>query len=361
MENFSVFQTGKRIRGSRERRGPEPSLGGLEAPIDPLPGSVLRARVPFVHFSPAPTFARIVRGGRPNDSLRAVAAAAGGGADAARDREAVAVSAPRSPRPSVFCLADGGPSSDATGARFSSAVPGIHSDELKSPERSQAQATTLAAIAGRLGLPVAPTRDLRSSPPELPLPSSQRTALRAAACCTALSVESVERWEEQQPGHSSGPWAQLVAQTATRTSYERGLSEERGKGRLRSEAHKERALPTSASSRCPKLVRDWGGQTPNRRQATLARRKKGKLSEERAKKLEDLGFDWGTTRGTPLPWDERFDELKEYKGKYGHCNVPRSQGSLGRWVDNQRKAREEATCPRSASKNLTILASTGAL
>lgn len=36
-------------------------------------------------------------------------------------------------------------------------------------------------------------------------------------------------------------------------------------------------------------------------------------------------------------WDERFEELKFYKGKYGHCNVPQLyESGLGTWVSAQR-------------------------
>ena len=65
----------------------------------------------------------------------------------------------------------------------------------------------------------------------------------------------------------------------------------------------------------------------------------GTLSEERVRRLDDIGFDWGKARGprgTPLSWDERFDELMKYKAEHGHCNIPQSTGSLGKWVDNQR-------------------------
>ncbi|EJK56787.1 hypothetical protein THAOC_23254 [Thalassiosira oceanica] len=77
------------------------------------------------------------------------------GADAKTESELAGPTYPSDPddvrttvwRPALSILktfALSGPSSDATAARFSSAVPGISSDELKSPERSQA--TTLAAI-----------------------------------------------------------------------------------------------------------------------------------------------------------------------------------------------------------------------
>ena len=65
--------------------------------------------------------------------------------------------------------------------------------------------------------------------------------------------------------------------------------------------------------------------------------KKGKLSEELIRKLDGLNFNWETTRGTPITWDERFNELTKYKAEQGDCKVPKSQGSLGTWVDTQRQ------------------------
>ena len=36
-------------------------------------------------------------------------------------------------------------------------------------------------------------------------------------------------------------------------------------------------------------------------------------------------------------WNARFQELKLFKAKHGHCNVPRKAGKLGTWVKHQRK------------------------
>ena len=36
------------------------------------------------------------------------------------------------------------------------------------------------------------------------------------------------------------------------------------------------------------------------------------------------------------PWSIKYQELKEFKQKHGHCKVPKNVGSLGKWVDNQR-------------------------
>ena len=50
-----------------------------------------------------------------------------------------------------------------------------------------------------------------------------------------------------------------------------------------------------------------------------------KISDERIKKLEVIGFVWvGKKVGkrVVVEWDLRFEELKAYKDKHGHCNVP---------------------------------------
>ena len=36
-------------------------------------------------------------------------------------------------------------------------------------------------------------------------------------------------------------------------------------------------------------------------------------------------------------WLTAYEELKEYKTKHGHCNVPTKLGSLGMWVSTQRR------------------------
>ena len=41
-----------------------------------------------------------------------------------------------------------------------------------------------------------------------------------------------------------------------------------------------------------------------------------------------------------MPWEERFDLLKQFKQREGHCNVPQSHeedgANLGKWVSRQR-------------------------
>jgi len=40
-------------------------------------------------------------------------------------------------------------------------------------------------------------------------------------------------------------------------------------------------------------------------------------------------------------WYERYNDLKAYRKKHGHCNVPRKDPNLGNWVDTQRKQKKK--------------------
>ncbi|EJK44815.1 hypothetical protein THAOC_36615 [Thalassiosira oceanica] len=84
--------------------------------------------------------------------------------------------------------------------------------------------------------------------------------------------------------------------------------------------------------------------------------KKGKLPEERFKKLEELGFDWSPLGTT---WEESFDELMEYQRAHGDCNVPRGHETLGSWVHNQRTLKKKGKLPKERVEKLKSLASCG--
>jgi len=63
---------------------------------------------------------------------------------------------------------------------------------------------------------------------------------------------------------------------------------------------------------------------------------KGKLSPERTKRLELLGFD---LEPFDSKWDERFAALSAYKLKHGNCNVPsesKEMPELATWCSTQR-------------------------
>ncbi|GFH61990.1 hypothetical protein CTEN210_18466 [Chaetoceros tenuissimus] len=60
------------------------------------------------------------------------------------------------------------------------------------------------------------------------------------------------------------------------------------------------------------------------------------LTEERVEKLNNIGFVWAPKKDT---WHKRLEQLKEFKAKHGHCNVPqgyKSNKSLAIWLEHQR-------------------------
>eukprot|EP00978_Attheya_sp_CCMP212_P032001 scaffold122974_cov53-Attheya_sp.AAC.3 len=58
------------------------------------------------------------------------------------------------------------------------------------------------------------------------------------------------------------------------------------------------------------------------------------LTIDRVEKLERIGF----TLICRTTWDQRFQELVDFKKINGHTNVPQKSGQLGNWVDTQRRA-----------------------
>jgi len=67
-----------------------------------------------------------------------------------------------------------------------------------------------------------------------------------------------------------------------------------------------------------------------------------KNTEEQISRLNSIGFKWVLT----VSWDERVEELKQYKQDNGDCNVPQhyeANPHLGKWVSNKRTAYKNGT------------------
>lgn len=83
---------------------------------------------------------------------------------------------------------------------------------------------------------------------------------------------------------------------------------------------------------------------------------KSTLNKSRFKKLDSIGFDWTREggendlrkirtgalhhRNDPEIWNRRFQELVDYKKRFGDSNIPKEwpeNKSLGAWVATQRK------------------------
>jgi len=76
--------------------------------------------------------------------------------------------------------------------------------------------------------------------------------------------------------------------------------------------------------------------------------KAGKLSGDKERLLTEIGFartqQQTTAHGVNRAWNDWFDELAQYKAKYGDCKVP-TRGDenrrLGVWVSNQRQLKKQ--------------------
>jgi hypothetical protein len=67
-------------------------------------------------------------------------------------------------------------------------------------------------------------------------------------------------------------------------------------------------------------------------------KRKGILSQERARRLFEVGFRW---EPFDEQWEVMFGELLAYKLKYGHVNIPfDAESKLWRWVGTQRQSKK---------------------
>jgi hypothetical protein len=78
-----------------------------------------------------------------------------------------------------------------------------------------------------------------------------------------------------------------------------------------------------------------------------------KISHDRIKRLEDIGFAWNQRDSQ---WEEAFNALQEYKGNHGHCNVPFRYAvnniKLGIWVNVQRNFYRDKRISHDRTKRL---------
>jgi len=79
----------------------------------------------------------------------------------------------------------------------------------------------------------------------------------------------------------------------------------------------------------------------NMRSAYKGNGSKRKLTEDRIRSLEEIGFKW--TLSSSINFDERIEELNRFKEKHGHCDVRVSKAlkeynSLASWSVNMRSA-----------------------
>ena len=109
--------------------------------------------------------------------------------------------------------------------------------------------------------------------------------------------------------------------------------------------YKEEHGHCNVPSKHPGGLGDWA-----RDQRRAGKEGTGRLNPVRTQALEELGFRWGKAKRSDR-WEQRIQELKEFKKKNGHCNVPKKHpGGLGIWVNNTRRAGKEGSRRLDACK-----------
>jgi hypothetical protein len=76
------------------------------------------------------------------------------------------------------------------------------------------------------------------------------------------------------------------------------------------------------------------------------RRSQGRLSAERIRLLDQLGFVWNRAfeAQSGVAWESKYAELVEYQRMHGHCRVStlsEDHANLGNWVSGMRRYRKQ--------------------
>eukprot|EP00529_Nitzschia_sp_RCC80_P008070 CAMPEP_0113486452 /NCGR_PEP_ID=MMETSP0014_2-20120614/25004_1 /TAXON_ID=2857 /ORGANISM="Nitzschia sp." /LENGTH=1315 /DNA_ID=CAMNT_0000380125 /DNA_START=307 /DNA_END=4254 /DNA_ORIENTATION=+ /assembly_acc=CAM_ASM_000159 len=133
-----------------------------------------------------------------------------------------------------------------------------------------------------------------------------------------------------------GTWCDT--QRVQRKKLMKKLSEKMSKtpgGNGSSEAPSETAVSRDGYESAP--ATSSGTSSPPNTPGSSSKPLVGRLTDERIRRLSDIGFVWEIRND----WQKHYDELKEYKKKHGHCNVPSRYAEnrrLGIWVSAQRAA-----------------------
>ena len=62
------------------------------------------------------------------------------------------------------------------------------------------------------------------------------------------------------------------------------------------------------------------------------------MTREQIQSLDEFDFEW-EVQASSCTWEERHQQLVDFKDKFLHTNVPRDYAEnkpLGKWVNNQR-------------------------
>eukprot|EP00804_Cyclotella_cryptica_P012158 CCRYP_009857-RB/>CCRYP_009857-RB protein AED:0.07 eAED:0.07 QI:324/1/1/1/0.66/0.5/4/151/376 len=65
------------------------------------------------------------------------------------------------------------------------------------------------------------------------------------------------------------------------------------------------------------------------------KKRKSQINPDRINKLKAVGFSF-RLRPDPIPWEQHFEDLVQFKQEHGHCNISRNHPKLGNWSVYQR-------------------------
>jgi len=107
-----------------------------------------------------------------------------------------------------------------------------------------------------------------------------------------------------------------------------------------------------------RVPKDWAPNPSLGSWVSTQRMQRESLSTERRQRLAGLGFVWQAKLMSPArSWEERFQELIQFKRRFGHCDVPAvwaENQPLAEWVRRQR-GRDQAKLGADQRRRLTEL------
>ena len=76
------------------------------------------------------------------------------------------------------------------------------------------------------------------------------------------------------------------------------------------------------------------------------------MTDEKLQHLEDMGFEWSVMKErNDAVWNQRFEELREFREDQGHCRVPpKSSKKLNQWVNDMRSTARRPKCNEKMEK-----------
>jgi hypothetical protein len=105
----------------------------------------------------------------------------------------------------------------------------------------------------------------------------------------------------------------------------------------------------------------WGGgggrfrcQTQRHMYSKLVHGQETSMTPERLRLLNSIRFQWVRKTTECLKWEDRFEQLKQFREKHGHLRIPQKLDDppgLGNWVLEQRRRQREMFLPESERRS----------